>query len=218
MRRNCRACKAEHISDSAMRTVALAAGLELEPGTAPPVLVPRPKAKPVSAPDLSALRKLVHAYLTVLGPATPADVAGYFEIRTADLKRAWPADLTEDTVDGKKAWFPAVHMDALRSADGVDVVRLLGPFDPYLQARDRAVIVPDKAAHKTLWPVLGRPGVLFVDGEVVGVWRPKSSGAKLTLNVEAFAPLPKSTWRMVDAEAVRVATLRGARDVTVLRS
>jgi len=220
MRRYCRVCKAEHVSDSAMRTTALAAGLELEPGTAPPVLVPRPNAKRVSGPDVNQLRRLVTAYLTLLGPATPADVAGYFEIKTSDLKQhAWPdGELTEVTVDGKKAWLPESAAEALRTARAPDEVRLLGPFDPYLQARDRAVIVPDKAAHKTLWPVLGRPGALFVEGDVVGVWRPKASGAKLTLTVEAFAPLPESTWRHIDGEAERVATVRSASDVTVVRS
>ncbi|HLY33293.1 MAG TPA: crosslink repair DNA glycosylase YcaQ family protein [Jatrophihabitantaceae bacterium] len=218
MRHNCRACKTAHISDSAMRTVALAAGLEIEPNTYPPVLLPRPKARPVDAPDVRALRRLVIAYLTLLGPAAPADVAGYFEVRAADLKQAWPDDLTEVHVDGKKAWLPAAAADQLARARPKDVVRLLGPFDPYLQARDRDVIVPDKAAHKTLWPVLGRPGVLFVDGEVVGAWRPKASGTKLTLTVEAFAPLPESAWRRVDTEAGRVAAVRGATDVTVVRA
>src|SRR3954471_12978018 len=51
MWRDCRPCKAKHISDSAMRTAAPAAGLELEPGTAPPVLVPRRGAKLPSATD-----------------------------------------------------------------------------------------------------------------------------------------------------------------------
>jgi hypothetical protein len=218
MRRDCRVCKAEHISDSAMRSVALAAGLELEPDTAPPVLLPRAKATLASGPDVTALRRLVVAYLELLGPAGPADVAGYFEVRTADLKQAWPDDLVEVSVDGTRAWLPAGRVDALTAAPKPRLVRLLGPFDPYLQARDRAVIVPDKAAYKTLWPVLGRPGVLFVDGEVVGVWRPKTSGAKLTLTVESFVPLPPAVWRDVEGEAERVAAVRGASQVTVTRS
>ena len=218
MRRNCRVCKAEHISDSAMRTTALAAGVELEPGTAPPVLVPRPGTKSVDAPDLKALRRLLRAYLTLLGPATPADAAGYFEVRTADAMQAWPDDLAELTVDGKSVWLPVDCVDDLTSAPPPDLVRLLGPFDPYLQARDRSLLVPDKAIHKSLWPVLGRPGVLLVDGEVAGVWRPKASGGKLTLIVDAFAPLDPPAWRAVDAEAERVAAVRGARDVSVTRA
>ena len=218
MRRDCRVCKTAHISDSAMRSTALAAGLELEPDTAPPVLLPRAKAKLPSGPDLGALRRLVVAYLELLGPATPPDVAGYFEVRTADLQQVWPDDLVEVTVDGTKAWLPAARADALAKPAKPHLVRLLGPFDPWLQARDRDLIVPDKVAHKTLWPVLGRPGVLLVDGEVVGVWRPKSSGAKLTLNVEAFAPLPPRIWKDIEAEAERVAGVRGAKDVTVARS
>jgi hypothetical protein len=218
MRRNCRACRAEHISDSAMRAAALAAGIELEPGTAPPVLVPRTGARTPDEPDLRALRRLILGYLTVLGPATPADVAGYLEIRQADLKQLWPGDeLAEVVVAGRKAWLPAAALDDLDAAPRPDLVRLLGPFDPFLQARDRALIVPDKAAHKTLWPVLGRPGALFVDGEVVGTWRPKAAGSRLTVAVEEFAPLAPAARREVEAEAERVAAVRGVRDVTVIR-
>ena len=218
MRRDCRVCKAEHVSDSAMRTTALAAGLELEPGTAPPVLLPRPGAATIDAVDPKALRKLVLAYLALLGPATPADVAGYFDVRTADLQQHWPDGLVEVTVDGRKAHLPESDLEALAQAPEPDLVRLLGPFDPWLQARDRALIVPDKTMHKALWPVLGRPGVLFVDGEVVGVWRPKASGRRLTIAVEAFAPLPPKVWRAVDDEAARVAAVRGAADVNVSRN
>ena len=42
-------------------------------------------------------------------------------------------------------------------------MRLLGPFDPFLQARDREVVVPDPAHRKDLWRTLGRPGGVLVD-------------------------------------------------------
>ncbi len=64
--------------------------------------------------------------------------------------------------------------------------------------------------HKTLWPILGRPGVLFVDGEVVGAWRPKSAKARLQLAVEPFAPLPPAIRREVEDEAARVGAVRNA--------
>jgi hypothetical protein len=66
--------------------------------------------------------------------------------------------------------------------------------------------------------VLGRPGALFVDGDVVGTWRPKTSGSKLTLTVEAFVPLPASTWTAIEDEADRVAAVRGAKTVTLARA
>jgi len=217
MGRNCRGCKAVHISDSAMRLAALAAGLELEPGTAPPVLHRRPGARVAKRVDARALRRLIRAYLVLLGPATQGDVAGYLDARRADIEAVWPDGLEEVSLDGRTAWLPAKEVGALTSAPPPEMVRLLGAFDPYLQARDRAVIVPDKALHKILWPVMGRPGVLFVDGEVAGTWRPKSAGKKLTVKVEAFAPLPPSTWTAIEAEAERVAAVRSADDVAVTR-
>lgn len=217
MWRDCRACKAQHISDSAMRAAAPAAGLEIEPGTAPPVLLPRRGAKLPTGPDPAAVRALAVDYLRYLGPAGVGEVAGYLEARRADVQKVWPAGLAEVSVDGRAAWLPADVVDSVAAAPEPELVRLLGPFDPYLQARDRDLIVPDRSAHKQLWPVLGRPGVLFVDGEVVGTWRTKAAGAKLTITVESFAPLPGSVWRQVDDEAARVAEARGATDVTIRR-
>ena len=217
MWRDCRSCKTSHISDSAMRAAAPAAGLEIEPGTAPPVLLPRRGAKLPTRPDPSALGRLAAGYLRFLGPATVGEFAGYLEARRADVTDVWPGGLAEVCVDGRTAWLPAGFVDALREAPEPDLVRLLGPFDPYLQARDRNLIVPDKAVQKALWPVLGRPGALFVDGEIAGTWRTKAAGKKLTVSVEAFAPLRPSVWKHVDAEADRVAQVRGVQDVRVTR-
>lgn len=217
MRRNCRVCGTMHISDSAMRSTSLAAGVELEPGTAPPVLLPRKGAHRPQATDDDALRRLIRAYLAVLGPATVQDVAGYYDIRSADLKQVWPDDLVEVRVAATRAWLPEAGVRLLENAPTPRVVRLLGPFDPWVQARDRALIVPDKAMHKALWPVLGRPGVVLVDGEVLGVWRPRATGSRLSLAVEAFAPLKPATWTDIDAEAERVAAVRGASAVAVER-
>lgn len=217
MRRDCRPCKTRHVSDSAMRTAAPAAGLEIEPGTAPPVLLPRRGAKLPSAPDPKAIAKLASAYLTLLGPANVGEFAGYLEARRADVLEIWPDDFAEVSVAGRKAVLPAGQLKALGKPPAPDVVRLLGPFDPYLQARDRNLIVPDKAVQKALWPVLGRPGALLADGEIAGMWRTKAAGKKLTITVEAFGPLPPKVWKQVDAEAERVAEVRDVADVRVQR-
>jgi hypothetical protein len=217
MRHECRACKTSHISDSAMRTASLAAGLEIEPGTSPPVLVPRTGARVVKKGDPKALAGLAVAYLRFLGPATVTEFAGFLEGRRADVAEHWPDDLAEVSVDGREAFIPAGQLAALRKPPALELVRLLSPFDPYLQARDRALIVPDKSVYKALWPVLGRPGVLFVDGEVAGMWRTKTSGKKVTITVEPFGSVRAAVWKQVDGEAERVAAARGASDVQVKR-
>lgn len=220
MRRNCRSCGTSHISDSAMRASFLPAGLELEPDTSPPVLRRRPKAALPKHVDRAALRRLVLAYLTLLGPASPADAADYLGARRADLADAWPeSDLMEVRVGNAKAtYLPKGAGKALASPPEPDVVRLLGPFDPYLQARDRTVLVPDQAAHKTLWPVLARPGAVLVDGEIAGTWRGRSSGGKLTVAVDLFGALPDPVWHQVEAEAERVAAVRDLELAAVRRS
>ncbi len=218
MRRDCRPCKAQHISDSAMRASFLGAGLELDPDTSPPLLLPRPKAKRPGRADPDALAALARRYLALLGPAGVGDFAGYLDARRADVARVWPDGLETVTVDGRSLQVGANDLDALRSARTPELVRLLGPFDPFLQAGDRAMLVPDKSLHKALWPVLGRPGVLLVDGEVLGVWRSKAAKTRLTLAVEAFAPVSKGRWAQVEAEAARVGEARGIENVAVTRT
>jgi hypothetical protein len=218
MRRECRACKTSHISESAMRAASLPAGLELQPDTVPPILQRRKEAKLPKRVNSAALTKLAAGYLRFLGPATVGEFAGYLDARRADVAEIWTDDgLAEVTVDGKQAWLPEDCIDALRKAPEPDLVRLLGAFDPYLQARDRALIVPDKSVYKTLWPVLGRPGALLVEGEIAGTWRTKASGAKLTITVEPFGPQPKSVWTEIDAEAERIGAVRKAEAVRVVR-
>ncbi len=228
MRRECRTCRTRHISDSAMRSVFLAAGLELEPDTSPPVLRRRSRARLPTQADRHALGELARRYLAVLGPASAADFADHLGARRADVADVWPEDFESVTVDGRPLQVAQDDLDALRSAERPQLVRLLGPFDPYLQAGDRSLIVPDKGRHKALWPVLGRPGAVLVDGEIAGVWRTKSvtdkstinrsATTRLTLTVEPFGRMTKATWTQVEAEAVRVGRARGVDDVAVTRT
>ena len=74
-------------------------------------------------------------------------------------------------------WLLAGDADRLRG-DPPTVTRLLGPFDLFLQARDRALLVDDPARAKDLWRTLGRPGGVLVDGEIVGTWRARKAGSR----------------------------------------
>ena len=89
------------------------------------------------------------------------------------------------------------------------VVRLVGSHDPYLQLRDRELLVPDASRHKDLWRTLGRPGAVLVDGEVTATWRPRASGKTLGLQLDPWTSLEGPTRTAVLEEAERLAAHRG---------
>lgn len=219
----CGACRATHVFEMPFRLAALHAGLELEPGTSPPVLAPVPSwpadhldtfaatvATPPAGRAVPDHLDVVRAYLRLLGPARPGDVAAYLDAPVADVARRWSdlaEELVEVDVEGERRW--ALADDGVAPSGRTGVVRLLGPFDLLLQGRDRELVVPDPAGRAALWPVLGRPGAVVLDGEVVGVWRPRAAGRRLRVQVTPWVPWPAGVERAVDAEAERLAAFRG---------
>ena len=88
-------------------------------------------------------------------------------------------------------------------------MRLLGPYDLYLQAGDREIVVPDKARHKALWQSIGRPGAVLAAGEIVGTWRPRARGKTLGIEVDEWVPWDAATRAAVQVEHARLAAFRG---------
>jgi hypothetical protein len=203
--RFCRPCNTTHLYEMPFRLAALRAGLELEADTAPPVLRPVPGFE--RAAKAPARYDVVRAYLRLLGPATPRHVAAYLDAPVNDVKARWPDDALQVSLDGEQRWVLAEDMDAL-AAEPARTTRLLGPFDLFLQARDRSLLVDDTARAKALWPVLGRPGAVLLDGEIAGVWRPRKSGQKLRVHVELWAKAPASAHKAVREQAERLAAYR----------
>jgi hypothetical protein len=209
--RECRPCKATHIYEQPFRLAALRAGLELQPGTSPPVLTPVPGLRPARRPDPQ--HDVVRAYLHLFGSATPKHVSDYLDAAAKDVKASWPEDAVEVSVEGEKRWVLEHDLERLRDvpADGGlrGHVRLLGPYDLFLQAKDRTMLVADPARAKALWPVLGRPGAVLLDGDLAGTWRPRQSGRRLTLAVTPWRTLSARDRRAVAEQAERLAGYRG---------
>jgi hypothetical protein len=204
--RECRPCHAVHAYEQPFRLAALRAGLELEPGTSPPVLrrIPRWRRPAASVPEhLDPVRGV----LRLLGPATPKLVAGYIDAPVAEVSARWPEDVEAVEVDGHRFDILADDAPALSHAEATGVVRLLGPFDLFLQGRDRDLVLPDPAARKDLWRTLGRPGAVLAGDELVGSWRPRASGRKLRLAVSIWDGGDRPAG--LDAEAERLAAFRG---------
>lgn len=198
--RDCRPCKAVHAWENPFRLAAAQGGLELDPDTSPPVMRRIPRLTPPlfakTGREAAERFDVVRNYLRFFGPALPRDAAGYLDSAMSEVQQEWPADVVSVVITdaaGKPRTLPTVLADdvpVLQELGGdparPGTVRLLGAFDPYLQGRDRELLVPEKAAAKELWPVLGRPGAVAVDGHLVGTWRAtaakrsagKRSGAK----------------------------------------
>ncbi|MEV4122004.1 winged helix DNA-binding domain-containing protein [Micromonospora sp. NPDC049645] len=205
--RFCRACDATHLYEMPFRLAATRAGLELQLDTSPPVLRRITGFRAATTPGDRF--DLIRAYLRLLGPATPKHVADYLDAPVKDVRAHWPEDVIEVRVGSEVRSLLAADEEALGSADARGT-RLLGPFDLFLQAKDRATLVPDPTHAKELWPVLGRPGAVLVDGELVGTWRPRKSGKTFTVAVQPWQRLSTATREAITAQAEDLAAHRSA--------
>ena len=227
--RFCRPCDTTHVHEMPFRLAALQGGLELEPGTSPPVLRRVPGLRPSSfgrlGGEAAGAFDVIRGYLRFYGPARMGDVATFLDAAVKDVKAHWPDDAVEVAVRGDGAagrpaprFVLADDLDRLTAGGptgGDRIVRLVGPYDPYLQLRDRELLVADEARRKDLWRVLGRPGAVVADGRVVGTWRPGAAARKLTVRLEPWEPLGRRDRALVEEQAERLAAHRGARLVEV---
>ncbi|HEY6692901.1 MAG TPA: crosslink repair DNA glycosylase YcaQ family protein, partial [Solirubrobacteraceae bacterium] len=63
---------------------------------------------------------------------------------------------------------------------------------------------------------IGNPGVVLVDGQLAGLWRPEKKGKRLLVKIEPITDAPRGAADGIAAEAAIVAVRRGclAADVT----
>ena len=211
----CKSCDAQHIAGNVWQHSGLAGGVQVESRGRDATLGPIPDAPPQPTGN-EGIGELITTYLRFLGPAAPAEVAKYLGSTATEMKKVWPDDLAEVQVDGKKRWLPADAVAELSGAERPSGVRLLPGMDPLLQARDRDLVVPDRARQKEVWRILGNPGVLLLDGEIAGVWRAKTAGRKrVDLTLTSFGSLPAARRKQIEQEAAEVARAREVDEATV---
>lgn len=211
----CRSCRARHVGGNIWQHAGLAGGVEVESRGREATLAPIPGAPPIPSAN-AGIADLIATYLRLLGPATAAEVAKYLGTATAEIRQVWPADLAEVTVGGKKRWLPGAAVKRFESPPEPEGVRLLPSMDPLLQARDRDTLVPGRDRQKEVWRVLGNPGVVLADGEIVGVWRAKLAARKrVDLTVTPFGPLTRAQRAEIEEESAQVARARDVPAATV---
>jgi hypothetical protein len=161
--------------------------------------------EPAPVAEAEAQRRLLRAYLTAYGPATPDHLARWLATTPTWTRGLFErGDLEEVSLEGEPAWVWA-------GDDGFDApepprVRLLPYFDAFaVGSQPRGLLFPGRAAERALaGSQAGNFPVLLLDGVVGGVWHQKRSGRRVTVTVEPLGRLSAAQRRGLEAEVERV--------------
>ena len=216
----CAACGARHVHEMLFRMVGVR-GVFVVSRAGKDTRYVRTDQWLGATPDgdrVGARAELLRRYLGCYGPSTAEHFAAWAGIATGDARRSWDGvadQLVAVDLDGGRAWLHAADVARLESPASPTRVRLLPPYDSYLDQRDRATLVPNKALHRRLWRIIGNPGVVLADGQIVGLWRPRKQGKRLIVTVETVAPVARKARAEIEAEATGLAPYRGCTSAEV---
>ena len=160
-------------------------------------------------------RELVRRFLHCYGPAAPDHFRNWLGCSPRQARRLWEG-VSEEAVrveaGGKPLTLLAADLPALRDADsGGGRMLLLGPHDPYLDVRDREVLLEDRALHKAVWRFSGNPGAVLQEGRITGIWRARTQGEKLRAAVRLWEPARAAGKRELERLLEEYAAFRGLR-------
>lgn len=153
-------------------------------------------------------RRFLHAY----GPATPRAFADWLGSTPAQAKRLWQQieeELEPVTAAGKKAFILQSDRESFRRADTEEALLLLGPHDPYLDIRDRAILLEDTAAQRQVWRTVGNPGVVLKGGKIIGIWKTRTQRENLSVSTTLWEPLSAPEQRELERQMEGYASFRG---------
>lgn len=159
-------------------------------------------------PDKTLTRKFLHAY----GPATLDSFAGWLGCSRQQARRLWESiaeEMEPVTVGRKTCYLLAADVEALLHAGAeTDRLMLLGAHDPYLDVRDRAVLLEDPSRQKMVWKTVANPGAILKGGRVAGTWKVKTQREKLDISMALFEPLNAAEQKTLKALAEEYAAFR----------
>lgn len=162
-----------------------------------------------------ARAELARRYLRCYGPSTSRHFAAWAGISTAQAKQTWgllAAELVQVRVEGSSGWLLQEDLMRLEAPPPAYGVRFLPAHDPFLQLRDRASLVAEKALQRRIWRTVGSPGVILAGGEVIATWRASKKGGCLRITLEPLASITPELRQQVRAEAMAVAPFRGCAE------
>jgi hypothetical protein len=205
----CRSCRSHHVHPSLWRATGVRGVLAVaERRGRVTVFGAPPAGRKVKDAPAELTRRFLHAY----GPATGSELAAWAGIAPAHargLLDAVAGELQEVELDGRHALILAADADRLANPPSAAGVRLLPPFDPYLDQRDRETLFPDPELRARARTGIGAPGAVLVDGALAGLWRPAKKGKRLLVTVDPVTKAAREAADAIAAEAEVVAPHRG---------
>jgi hypothetical protein len=217
----CPGCKVHHVPEMLFRLVGVHGafvitrqGKQSTYERADKVLGKRAKLSPAKA-----RAELLRRYLRCFGPSTTASFGAWVGIVASEATEDWAQlsdNLVEVDIDGRSSWIHSGDADALRDPPSAEGVRLLPPYDAYLDQRDRETLIPDKALHRRVWRAIGNPGVILRGGDAIGTWRTQKKGKRLVVTAEAFDEFSGRARAEISAQAELLVPFRECASVEVV--
>ncbi len=146
-------------------------------------------------PCPQAQRELVRRFLHCYGPSTRTALMQWLGCSPQQARRMWNAvqpELEPVEVEGKRRYLLAKDLDALRAADGSGQgLRLLGAHDPYLDLRDREIVLPDTRRQRAVWKTVANPGAIVRDGRIIGTWKSRTVRGTMSIAMAVWETLTR---------------------------
>ena len=121
-------------------------------------------------------KRLVRKFLHCYGPSNVQNLAAWLGCSFNQAKRLWSSIVDEimpvPLLNGKTDYLLKKDIGLLYSPVlPVHDFILLSAHDPYLEQRDREVLLPDITYHSQVWQTVSNPGVILFCGEIIAIWR-----------------------------------------------
>lgn len=147
-------------------------------------------------PVSDAGRKLVRKFLHCYGPSTQDSFMGWLGCSRPQAHRLWNTvkdEIEPVSFQGRVCYMLSSDMEALlTSPKKQDRLLLLGAHDPYLDIKDRAILLDNPALQKVVWKTVANPGVILRGGRIAGIWKTKIMKDQMELALDLFKPLSPS--------------------------
>lgn len=140
------------------------------------------------SPSKDAAAKLARKFLHCYGPTTSDAFASWLGCSGKQAQRMWKSISDEmepvKIFDGKNAFILSKDRDLLHSPPSLQRdLLLLGGHDPYLDQRDRHILLENKMLQQKVWRLVTNPGVILQHGVIIGIWTTKKKGQGVEVNM-----------------------------------